>query len=121
MLNEIKTKLPEIPKNVEFIVADARNIPVQDKSLDKILLAFVFHEFDNPSEYMHEFNRVLKPGGSIGILEWSEKNLGFGAPMHERISQENLMQLFSDNAYLLKDNPEISEAFYFHIYENSMD
>jgi demethylmenaquinone methyltransferase / 2-methoxy-6-polyprenyl-1,4-benzoquinol methylase len=54
------------------IEADALNLPLKDASLDLIVTAFGFRNLANYEAGLREFTRVLKPGGQLGILEFSE-------------------------------------------------
>jgi len=52
--------------------ADALHLPLKSASLDLIVTAFGFRNLANYEAGLREFNRVLKPGGQLGILEFSE-------------------------------------------------
>jgi demethylmenaquinone methyltransferase/2-methoxy-6-polyprenyl-1,4-benzoquinol methylase len=54
------------------IEADALALPVEAGSLDLIVTAFGFRNLANYEAGLREFLRVLKPGGRLGILEFSE-------------------------------------------------
>ena len=52
--------------------ADALHLPIRTGSLDLIVSAFGFRNLANYEAGLKEFQRVLKPGGQLGILEFSE-------------------------------------------------
>jgi demethylmenaquinone methyltransferase/2-methoxy-6-polyprenyl-1,4-benzoquinol methylase len=52
--------------------ADALHLPLRPESLDLIVTAFGFRNLANYEAGLREFHRVLKPGGQLGILEFSE-------------------------------------------------
>jgi demethylmenaquinone methyltransferase/2-methoxy-6-polyprenyl-1,4-benzoquinol methylase len=52
--------------------ADALHLPLQSASLDLIVTAFGFRNLANYEAGLREFNHVLKPGGQLGILDFSE-------------------------------------------------
>ena len=54
------------------IEADALNLPVHSQTLDLIVTAFGFRNLANYEAGLKEFYRALKPGGQLGILEFSE-------------------------------------------------
>lgn len=65
------------PKNADApyavaIEADALHLPLRAESLDLIVTAFGFRNLANYEAGLTEFHRVLKPGGQLGILEFSE-------------------------------------------------
>ena len=54
------------------IEADALHLPLRAESLDLIVTAFGFRNLANYEAGLREFYRALKPGGQLGILEFSE-------------------------------------------------
>jgi demethylmenaquinone methyltransferase/2-methoxy-6-polyprenyl-1,4-benzoquinol methylase len=52
--------------------ADALHLPLRAESLDLIVTAFGFRNLANYEAGLREFYRALKPGGQLGILEFSE-------------------------------------------------
>jgi len=58
--------------NAVAIEADALHLPLADNSLDLITTAFGFRNLANYEAGLREFHRVLRPGGELGILDFSE-------------------------------------------------
>ncbi len=54
------------------IEADALHLPLADDSVDLITTAFGFRNLANYRAGLEEFHRVLRPGGELGILDFSE-------------------------------------------------
>jgi demethylmenaquinone methyltransferase/2-methoxy-6-polyprenyl-1,4-benzoquinol methylase len=54
------------------VEADALHLPLRDGALDLIITAFGFRNLANYEAGLREFHRVLKRGGQLGILEFSE-------------------------------------------------
>lgn len=52
--------------------ADALNLPLADASLDLITVAFGFRNLANYNAGLREMRRVLRPGGTAAILEFSQ-------------------------------------------------
>jgi demethylmenaquinone methyltransferase / 2-methoxy-6-polyprenyl-1,4-benzoquinol methylase len=67
-----------VPRAIS-IEADALHLPVRNASLDLIVTAFGFRNLANYEAGLAEFHRVLKPGGRLGILEFSEPEGAIGA------------------------------------------
>jgi len=61
------------------IEADALHLPFRAASLDLIVTAFGFRNLANFEAGLAEFHRALKPGGRLGILEFSEPDGMIGA------------------------------------------
>lgn len=52
--------------------ADALRLPLPDSSFDLITIAFGFRNFASYSKGLVELRRVLRPGGQLAILEFSQ-------------------------------------------------
>lgn len=52
--------------------ADALHLPLRSESLDLVITSFGFRNLANYAAGLREFHRVLRPGGQLGILEFSE-------------------------------------------------
>src|SRR6185437_12356577 len=73
MLVRAREKATEHPaSHVEFLEADALALPFADQSFDLLTTAFGFRNLANYAAGLAEFRRVLRPGGSIAILEFAE-------------------------------------------------
>jgi demethylmenaquinone methyltransferase/2-methoxy-6-polyprenyl-1,4-benzoquinol methylase len=55
-----------------FIIADALQLPFGDRTFDLVSSAFGFRNLANYEHGLREIVRVLKPGGQVCILEFSE-------------------------------------------------
>jgi SAM-dependent methyltransferase len=56
-----------IPPEATALAGSAEALPVEDASADAVLVGQAFHWFDRPRA-MAEFRRVLRPGGTLGVL-----------------------------------------------------
>jgi demethylmenaquinone methyltransferase/2-methoxy-6-polyprenyl-1,4-benzoquinol methylase len=72
MLERAAKKFAERKPGAVTIEADALHLPLESASLDLIVSAFGFRNLANYEVGLREFHRVLKPGGQLGILEFSE-------------------------------------------------
>ena len=55
-----------------FLEADALGLPFANNSFDLVSTAFGFRNLANYESGLREIYRVLKPGGTIAILEFTE-------------------------------------------------
>jgi len=54
-------------KNIEFIIADANNLPFNDEYFDIIILNNIYEHFADPVRVLQNIRKVLKKNGSIII------------------------------------------------------
>ena len=59
-------------KSIQPIEADALQLPLADNSADLVVSSFGFRNLANYDAGLREICRVLKPGGEVGILDFSE-------------------------------------------------
>ena len=65
VLTQAKSKAP-------LVEADGLRLPLKDNSLDLITIGFGFRNFVNYRNGLDELLRVLKPGGRLAILEFTQ-------------------------------------------------
>jgi demethylmenaquinone methyltransferase/2-methoxy-6-polyprenyl-1,4-benzoquinol methylase len=65
------------PPPLPLAEADALRLPFADSSFDLVTAAFGFRNLANYEAGLREIHRVLKPGGTIAILEFTEPPDGF--------------------------------------------
>ncbi len=95
MLNVCKKRANEnFIENIEYIKTDGEIIPLEDNSVDKVLLANVFHEFDNRRKVTYEINRILRMNGYVFIIDWKYEEMDFGPPLEHRVKVKEVMQNF---------------------------
>jgi demethylmenaquinone methyltransferase / 2-methoxy-6-polyprenyl-1,4-benzoquinol methylase len=64
------------PNATVFAAADALHLPFGDATFDLVTTAFGFRNLANYEQGLREIAGVLKPGGEVGILEFSEPRSG---------------------------------------------
>lgn len=66
-----KVKKQALDAQVALLYGDAENIPFEDHSFDVATVAFGIRNFENLDQGLRDILRVLKPGGTLLILETS--------------------------------------------------
>ena len=61
-----------VPRGALAVEADALRLPLLTGSIDLLTTAFGFRNLANYQAGLSEFYRALKPGGELGILDFSE-------------------------------------------------
>jgi demethylmenaquinone methyltransferase/2-methoxy-6-polyprenyl-1,4-benzoquinol methylase len=76
MLTRAQEKARNGHRAAIFAAADALHLPFPDASFDLVTTAFGFRNLTNYEDGLREFARVLKRGGELGILEFTEPGSG---------------------------------------------
>ncbi|MGA3019172.1 MAG: bifunctional demethylmenaquinone methyltransferase/2-methoxy-6-polyprenyl-1,4-benzoquinol methylase UbiE [Bryobacteraceae bacterium] len=83
MLLAARQKAARQNSAVALFESDALQLPLRDRSLDLLTVAFGFRNLANYAGGLAEMRRVLRPGGMAAILEFSEPpNAAFAAVYH---------------------------------------
>src|SRR5262245_26033680 len=53
------------------IVGQAERLPFADEAFDAVTFTYLLRYVDDPAATVHELSRVVRPGGSIAMLEFS--------------------------------------------------
>ncbi len=84
MLEELEVAVPGVPR----ILGTAEDIPIEDDSVDAVVAGQAWHWFV-PERAVPEIARVLRPGGTLGLV-WNSRDTSAdwlreaGEIMHER-------------------------------------
>ena len=60
----------------------AEHLPFRDGAFDAVTIAFGIRNTADPSKSLSEMNRVLRPGGRVGIMEFAIPRNKFFAPVY---------------------------------------
>jgi demethylmenaquinone methyltransferase/2-methoxy-6-polyprenyl-1,4-benzoquinol methylase len=58
--------------SVDWVVGDAMNLPFENNSFDVYTISFGIRNVTRPQEALNEAFRVLRPGGRLMVLEFSQ-------------------------------------------------
>jgi demethylmenaquinone methyltransferase/2-methoxy-6-polyprenyl-1,4-benzoquinol methylase len=90
MLVSAARKLERGRQHSPLFEADALRLPLSDHSLDLLTVAFGFRNLANYQAGLAEMRRVLRPGGTAAILEFSQPPNAFFAALYHFYSRRIL-------------------------------
>lgn len=72
MLHYAKPKIagPVLASRIHLARGDAMRLPLDDASVDAVTIGFGIRNVADPVTALRDFHRVLRPGGSLAILEF---------------------------------------------------
>jgi len=79
--------------NVEYVLADAENLPFPDGSFHCVTIGFGLRNVTDKDAALRSLYRVLKPGGRLLVLEFSRPRLGVLSPLYDTYSFQVLPRL----------------------------
>jgi len=78
---------------LSFLVADAEALPLPDRAVDTVSMAFGLRNCTDKDAVLAEARRVLKPGGRFLCLEFSKVQVAALAPIYDAWSFQVLPRL----------------------------
>jgi demethylmenaquinone methyltransferase/2-methoxy-6-polyprenyl-1,4-benzoquinol methylase len=69
-LGQRKIREAGLAHRISLVRGDATSLPVPDASFDAVTIAFGIRNVFDPEGACREFHRVIRPGGSLAILEF---------------------------------------------------
>ena len=110
-------------KPVEGMVGDAGGeIPLEDASIDVLLIATALHDFYNDGiadEALREVKRILKKNGRILIVEFKKIEGPPGPPITSRLAPDEVAELMASHQFSGKPAIELGEFTYLMTFSQS--
>lgn len=79
--------------DVALLVTDAEALPLPDRSVDRVSIAFGLRNCTNKELVLREARRVLRPGGKFCCLEFSRLQIAAFEKLYDRWSFEALPRI----------------------------
>ncbi|WP_299859973.1 bifunctional demethylmenaquinone methyltransferase/2-methoxy-6-polyprenyl-1,4-benzoquinol methylase UbiE [uncultured Roseobacter sp.] len=67
-----RAEAAQMQESLDWVVGDAMALPFEDNSFDVYTISFGIRNVTRPQDALHEAYRVLKPGGRLMVLEFSQ-------------------------------------------------
>ncbi|WP_291498196.1 class I SAM-dependent methyltransferase [Desulfocurvus sp.] len=91
-------------------------MPLETGQADVVMLATVLHiraVRDRAAPLFREIARILRPGGTLAVLECAKKEANFGPPLHARLAPEDVARLaapagFRSSSVLLLEHTHLT-------------
>ena len=79
--------------NMLPLLGNIQEPPIADSSVDHVLGAFVYHEVSDPRIFLYECNRILRPTGTLTIVDFQKHApIEFGPPEEVRKTPEQIVR-----------------------------
>jgi ubiquinone/menaquinone biosynthesis C-methylase UbiE len=92
MLAELGRRAAENRILLDLVAAEAERTTLATGSQDLVFSANVWHELDEPDAALAEFERILRPGGRLAILDWrTDAEHPPGPPLDHRVDESTLV------------------------------
>lgn len=79
-------------RNVRTIKGDPANPHLPADSVEAIVIVDAYHEFEKPVALLGHLARALKPGGRLGVVNFTKNGGGPGPPAEERVEEARVVR-----------------------------
>ncbi|MBW1778833.1 MAG: class I SAM-dependent methyltransferase [Deltaproteobacteria bacterium] len=90
MINWVKENVSPKYHKIIPVKTEEHSVPLDDGIADVVYMINLHHELDHPSMTLDEAHRLLKPGGTLFIVDWKKKEMPEGPPVHIRCMPEHV-------------------------------
>jgi len=91
-------------QNIEIVWGDFESpngSRIAEASLDRVFMSNVLFQLDNRLGALHEARRVLKPGGKLVVIDWSDSFGGMGPEKDAVVNREEALKLTAAAGFML--------------------
>ena len=113
-IGRTKIKKQGLEKTIELLNGDSETIKFADNSFDAVTVAFGVRNFEHLEKGLSEIKRVLKPGGKLVVLEFSQPQTTGVKQLYNvymKLVARNVGKLFSKNRNAYKYLDESIKKF----------
>jgi len=93
-------------ENITLVKSEEDRIPLPEECVDVALLGLVLHELEG-SGTLREVRRILRRGGTLGVVDWKKVPTSVGPPLEERLSREEAAERLEDAGFGMVESFEL--------------
>lgn len=101
--------------NIEIVWGNIEvpgGVGIRDNLLDGVVLSNTLFQVDDKINTVKEAWRVLRPGGTLAVIDWSDSFGGLGPPQNAVVTQAEATLLCTDNGFAFKKDIEAGKHHY---------
>lgn len=103
-LPTIKDKAREAGlRNVECLWGDVERphgTKIGDHVADAVIASNILFQIENREEFLNEIMRILKPGGRVLLVDWSDASSSMGASLKNLVPKNKAKELFEQKGFV---------------------
>lgn len=120
-LETIKKRVTEAHlKNVEILWGDVEKIggtKIGDGVVDKAIVSNILFQVTNKTNFISEIKRILKPGGSVLLIDWSEASILQTTAV---VSKIKAREMFEKEGFVFEREIDAGTDHYGMIFQKAM-
>lgn len=121
-LTTIRNKSKEAHlNNIECLWGDVEKIngtKIKDKIIDTVIASNIFFQVNDKDKFIEEIKRILKLGGKLLLIDWSDNASGIGVSFDKIISKNTAREMFEKKGFIWSRDVDAGAHHYGIILEN---
>ena len=113
----VRIKREGFEKIVRTVLGTPSDPGLPRNALDAVLIVDAYHEMEHPVVLLRNVGASLKPGGRLGIVQFTKEGFGPGPPMEERVDPERVIKDAQAAGLRLDSRPDILPYQYLLVFE----
>lgn len=101
--------------NVDVIWGDLEHVGgthIPDNGVDAAIVSNVFFQITDRRHFLEEVRRILRPGGRVLVIDWSDSYSGMG-PAPQYVVQEDVVKtLFAEQGFIFERSIPAGDSHY---------
>lgn len=97
---------------IETVHSEESRVPLPNATADRVFIAYVLHEADEPVALLREAARLLRPGGEVAVADWHKTEGTPGPPLEHRIGEDELAETAAQAGLKVVPSSYRNENFY---------
>jgi len=110
-------------RNIHVMWGDVETVggsKLKVDAVDAVIASNILFQAESKTGLIHEIKRILKKGGSVLVIDWSESFAGLGPSSQEVVSEEIARDLFEKNGFSLEKTFDAGAHHYGMVFKNSL-
>ncbi|MBX4198287.1 class I SAM-dependent methyltransferase [Candidatus Parcubacteria bacterium] len=106
--------------NIEVVHGDIESVGgtrLKEKSIDVAIVSNVLFQLEDKDGFIQELQRILKSGGRVMVIDWTESFGGLGPHQDHIVTEESAKNLFEKAGFTLLNSFDPGDHHYALIYK----
>jgi ubiquinone/menaquinone biosynthesis C-methylase UbiE len=89
-------------KNIEYVHGDVETLGgsrIKEHSIDVAIAANILFQVEDREQFIQEIKRILKPGGQVLVVDWTDSFNGLGPLPDMVVTQQDAKTMFEQQGF----------------------
>ncbi len=99
--------------NVECLLGDVEKIggtKIKDKIVDAVIASNILFQVEDKDKFIEETKRILKPGGKLLLMDWSDNSSSIGSGFSKIIPKNKAREMFEEKGFVWQSRYKCGNA-----------